>query len=192
MRRIQGQRFVVAMAILALAFVAVPSHASTFIAMDMNQMVAASNAVVQGQVIETKSFWDAENRIIVTDATVAVVENVTGTTGRYVTVRTFGGEVNGYTVEAHGFPKFTAGDEVLLFIREAKEVDGSIRVTGYQQGQYNIVVQNGVEMAIPAVDGEVALVNKQGGTVSIPNAMRLDDLKAQINRTARLVGEMNQ
>jgi hypothetical protein len=107
-------------------------------------------------------------------------------------VRTFGGTVGGSTVEAHGFPKFAVDERVVLFLQNAND---TAEVTGYQQGQWRIVNDKGIEMAVPAVDGGATLLGRDGRPVAAPKAMRLDTLKDKIRadverptsgRTARL------
>ncbi|HET9212336.1 MAG TPA: hypothetical protein VFR03_18165, partial [Thermoanaerobaculia bacterium] len=79
-----------------------------------------------------------------------------------------------YTVEAHGFPKFGVNERVVLFLQNAND---TAEVTGYQQGQWRIVNEKGVEMAVPAVDGGATLLGRDGRPVAAQKAMRLDALK---------------
>lgn len=104
-----------------------------------------------------------------------------------VKVRTFGGTVGGYTVEAHGFPKFAVNDRLVLFLQNAGE---TAEVTGYQQGQYRIVRdKSGVDIAVSAVDGGATLLGRDGRQVAMPKALRLDALKnlirADVERPGR-------
>jgi hypothetical protein len=102
-------------------------------------------------------------------------------------VRTFGGTVNGYTVEAHGFPKFRAGERVLLYLEAEK--DGVSRVTGYQQGHYRIVRDKaGVELAVPTLDEGASVITRDGRPMAAAKAMRLDLLKASIRDEGRRAG----
>lgn len=174
---------------LLLLAVALPLGASTFLSMSAQDLVRGSAAVVQGQVLKVSSFWEPSGRIIVTEALVQVEEKVFGDAPSVVVVRTFGGTVGGFTVEAHGFPKFRANERLLLYLEP--ERDGASRVTGYQQGQFRIVRDRaGVELAIPTVDGGSNLVMRDGRVGAAVKTMRLDELKESIRDEARRAGRL--
>lgn len=173
---------------LALA-AAVPAGASTFLAMKTDELVAASDAVVQGEVLQVHSYWSKSGRIIVTEAIVRVTDKVVGNGPSVVVLRTFGGTVEGYTVEAHGFPTFQKGQEMLLFVDN--QADGTAEVTGYRQGQYRIVRDKaGVQVAVPMVEHGVRLLTREGRVAPQPQAVRLDALKDQIRAGAQRVGRI--
>ena len=173
---------------LALA-VAVPAGASTFIGMTTDELVAASDAVVQGEVLQVHSYWNKSGRIIVTEALVRVTDNILGDAPTVVIMRTFGGTVEGFTVEAHGFPTFQKGQELLLFLDN--QADGSAEVTGYRQGEYRIVRTKAGVMAVPTVENGVRLLTRDGQAAPRPQALRLDTLKSQIRAGAQRVGRNN-
>ena len=125
---------------LAMTFVtaAPPAAASTFVAMSTSDLVQSSSAAVEAEVLSLESRWTADRRIIVTDATMRVWDVLGGKAPEVVQVKTFGGTVKGFTVDAIGFPEFTLGERVLLFLEPDNEA-GRMRVNGYQQGLYRIV-----------------------------------------------------
>lgn len=173
---------IVWLGVIALLLAAIPAAASTFIALSHAELVAGSDAVVQGRVLKVSSFWEKTGRVIVSEAMVQVEEVVKGAAPSVVIVRTFGGTVNGYTVEAHGFPKFAVNDHVLLYLHGA---EGTAEVTGYQQGQYRIVRDKaGVAMAMPTVDAGAFLVGRDGRPAPGAQAVRLDALKNLIRAEA--------
>lgn len=179
------KRFV-CLALLALAL-AVPASASTFLAMSRGELIAQSDAVIQGEVLQVNSFWTPSGRIIATEAMVRVTETIVGQAPSVVVVRTFGGTVGGYTVEAHGFPKFEKGQQVLLFVDN--QGDGTAEVTGYRQGQFRIVrTREGYDVAVPTVENGVRLLTRDGRTAPRPQVVRLDTLKAEIRAGALRVG----
>jgi hypothetical protein len=104
-----------------------------------------------------------------------------------VILRTFGGTVEGYTVQAHGFPTFQKGQELLLFVSNQR--DGTAEVNGYRQGQYRIVRDKaGVEMAVPMVENGVRLLTRDGREAPRPQAVRLDTFKSRIQAGAVRAG----
>ncbi|HEX4966452.1 MAG TPA: hypothetical protein VF173_36930 [Thermoanaerobaculia bacterium] len=174
--------------LLAVAWVAVsPAGASTFIKMTQKDLIRNSAAVVQGQVLKVHSFWDPTGRIVMSEASIRVEEKILGNAPTVVVVRTFGGTVGNFTVEAHGFPKFQANERVLLYLEPEK--DGASRVAGYQQGQFHVVRdQTGVELAVPATQDDATVLNRDGSLAARAQAIRLDVLKASIRDEARRAG----
>lgn len=176
----------IGMVLLALAVVAAPAAASTFIALDRSELVAQSDAVVQGRVLKVSSFWSPSGRVILTEVMVQVEEKILGEAPGVVVLRTAGGTVGGYTVEAHGFPKFEVGERAVLFLRNSANV---AEVTGYRQGQYRIVRdKSGAEMAVPTLGPNVRLLRRDGTPAAAPKAMRLEQLKAQLRAEGARAG----
>lgn len=173
---------------LCLAFLAAPAAASTFVAQTLPDLVAGAEAVVQGRVLAVESFWDPARIVIVSEALIEVEELLVGDAPSVVVVKTWGGVVGDYAVEAVGFPKFEPGERLLVFLA-TEPGDTVARVLGYQQGQFRIVHRpDGQEVAVPALDAGAFLLDRSGRTVSPPREpMRLDDLKADILGLAELV-----
>lgn len=180
------KRFV-SLGLVLMVMAAIPVGASTFFKMTQKDLVRDSEAVVQGKVLQVNSFWTEDGSIIVSEAMVQIEEKILGDAPSHVIVRTFGGTVGGFTVEAHGFPEFKANERVLLFLEP--ERDGVARVAGYQQGQYRLIVDKaGNEIAVPAFGAGEGLIDRQGRQAAPAKAMRLDDLKASIRGEAVRLG----
>lgn len=182
-------RRLVLLGLLMVLVAGIPAEASTFLKMSQRELVRDSVAVVEGEVLQVHSFWEPSGRIIVTEAIIKVADSIVGNAGSAVVVRTFGGTVDGFTVEAHGFPGFTRGERLLLFLEA--ERDGAHRVAGYQQGQFRIARdKNGLQVAIPAFDGHANLVTRDGRQAERPRAIALDTLKNQIRTEATRLGRI--
>jgi hypothetical protein len=163
---------------LVCALAAAPVGASTFVAMSDGALVAQSDAVVVAEVLYTYSYWNAEGTMIFTDAVVHVRESITGNASGLMSVRTPGGTVADYRVEAHGFPTFGAGERMVLFLHRGTV--GLAEVTGFQQGQYRVRTRSdGTEVAIPALKG-VRLLTESGAPAPAPRAMPLETLRANV------------
>lgn len=172
---------------LLMVVAAMPAGASTFLKMTQKDLVRDAAAVVKGQVIQVNSFWTPDGSMIVTEAMVKVDEALLGASDSVVLVKTFGGEVNGFYVEAHGFPKFTVNEKVLLYLE--KEENGVARVAGYQQGQFRVVQDKaGVEYAVPTVDVDTNVLTKDGRPSPRQEAVRLDVLRDSIRTEAVRAG----
>lgn len=167
---------------LVCALMAAPVGASTFVAMNGAELVSQSDAVVVGEVLYTYSYWNSEATMIFTDAVVHVREAIVGNASGLVSVRTPGGTVADYRVEAHGFPAFGAGQTQVLYLHRTPE--GQMAVTGFQQGQYRVVTRSdGAEVAVPALEG-VRLLTANGQAAPRPRALPLETLKASIRAEA--------
>jgi hypothetical protein len=168
---------------LAAGLCALPAVASTFVAMAPSELVAASKAVIQGEVLEVYSFWNHDGTAVLTEARVLVEEVVAGQAPSEVVVRTFGGKVGDYVLEAHGFPTFEAGQRLLLFLHDAP--DGSLRVTGYRLGEYRVIRGAGGELvARPTLEAGVRLLHADGRPAPAPKAVPLEAFKQEIRRIA--------
>lgn len=174
--------------VLVMALVAaVPAAGSTFLAMGRTDLVRQADAVVEGRVLKVDSFWEPTGTVIVSEAMIQVEETVFGKTPTLVRVKTFGGEVDGYTVEAHGFPVFAADERVLLFLEPAGE--DLMRVTGYQQGHYRLVAGENGDQAVPTVDAGTNMLFADGSAAPAPRSQPLAELKSQIRADAARLGK---
>jgi hypothetical protein len=172
-----------------LLVAAAPASGSTFVHMSRGELAKRASTVVVGNVLSVESFWTTSGRIIVTEAMVEVEDAVLGDGPSVVRVRTFGGTVNGYTVEAHGFPTFAKGERLLLFLEPDRNEAGTSRVLGYQEGMYRVTPDKaGREIAYPAVDVGAAVVDIDGKPVAPARPIALDDLRSEILRFAREAG----
>lgn len=179
-------RRLVSMAVLLLMLAGISASASTAVAMSQRDLTQASEAVIQGQVLKIHSFWDPSGRTIVTEALVKVEEVVVGKSPTVVVVRTFGGTVDGFTVEAPGFPTFRRSERVLLFLEPEKE--GVSLVAGDQLGHYKLVKRDGREIAVPALDLGTRLLRKDGRSMARPQPVALETLKDRIRTEAARLG----
>lgn len=162
--------------------------ASTFLLVPREELVAQAQAVVQGRVIEVQSFWNRQGTAIMTEAVVEVEDTLLGPDRSHVRLITFGGEVGGYVIEAHGFPTFRKGQRLLVFLEPARAgEDGAHRVLGYRQGQFEIRTnKRGQEIAVPLWEAaeQVRILKRDGTEATAPRALPLAQLKSEIRQAA--------
>ena len=164
--------------------VAIPGNASTFVALPETELVGGSESIIQGRVVGQTSFWNESGRLIVTEAVVRVRETIVGESPKRVTVRTVGGRVGDYTVEAPGFPRFEPRERVILFLEAGPS--GTRQVRGYQQGHFEVVERlDGVRLAVPRIEEGTRLVTRSGQLLPQPRSMPLSEFKQSIRRIAR-------
>jgi len=133
---------------LLLVALSVPVSASQFVDQPFDQVARESAYIVRGTIVDTWSAWNGAHDVIYTFATVRVHRYFGEATGPdTLVVREVGGTVEGYTMEAIGFPAVRRGEEVVLLL--SKWDDGSdLRIHAYNQGKYLVRDRGGVEVLV--------------------------------------------
>ncbi len=119
---------------LALLVIASPLFATTVLKMDLQDLVTASDSIIQGRVESVETRW--ENKLAYTYTSVVVDEGMKGGPRRAVLIRLPGGKVGSLKVHVAGMPQFKTGDSVILFLKG--RADGTFDVVGMNQGKYDI------------------------------------------------------
>ncbi|HEU4687117.1 MAG TPA: hypothetical protein VFS23_02085, partial [Vicinamibacterales bacterium] len=84
---------------------------------EFGEMVAASQTIVHGRVIDVQSYETAGRRTIESLVTVQVVEAIKGQPGSTAYFKLPGGQVGRYRRVMVGAPQCAPGDEVVLFLK---------------------------------------------------------------------------
>lgn len=92
------------------------SSATVIVPADFSEMVAASQLVVHGRVVDVRSQMVGDRRTIESVVTVSVDEAIKGAPGSTVVVRVPGGQVGRYQRFMVGAPSFRPGEEIVLFL----------------------------------------------------------------------------
>jgi len=139
------RRRAVGLSVLALALAAAPAGATTLVKLSLEKVGGGAALVVQGTV-RTVACARRAGRVY-TDATVTVASCLRGPCPTEVTVRQLGGEVDGVGTAVEGTAPFTAGDEVVVFLRP--RADGAFAPVGMVQGVFR--VERGPDKAVAAL-----------------------------------------
>ena len=83
----------------------------------LQDVVAGSQTIVRGRVVDVRSELTAGRRSIHTFVTVAVDERLKGDPGATVTFRVPNGQVGRYRRIVVGAPEFAVGEDVFVFLR---------------------------------------------------------------------------
>ncbi|MCX5801311.1 MAG: hypothetical protein NTX17_08000 [Candidatus Eisenbacteria bacterium] len=126
-------------AIFALALAAPKSEALMQKA-TLAQLAEGSTGIIQGQVTDITSQWDADGKTIFTYVTVTVDQWFKGTGSQTITIRVPGGEVDGVGLMVEDTPVFAKGQTVVTFV-EPSEEQSVMKVKGLFQGKFT--VENG-------------------------------------------------
>jgi hypothetical protein len=92
-------------------------HAMVVVPAEFGEMVAASQTIVHGRVVDVQSYETAGRRTIETLVTVQVVEAIKGQPGSTAYFKLPGGQVGRYRRVMVGAPQCARGDEVVLFLK---------------------------------------------------------------------------
>ncbi len=171
-------RTLLAVAPLLLLLAPAGARGATLVAKSVEESARTSDAVVRGTVVSTASRWDAGH--IVTDVEIAVTSAWKGQPGSKVTVTIPGGVVGDLGQHVDAAPKFTVGEDVVVFVQRAP--NGRMnRVNGLAQGKYH--VEDG--LARPDTDG-VRIVVRQPVPAGekLVQPMTVDELEQRV-RSAR-------
>jgi len=92
------------------------TEAGTVRAMNLEQMTVRADMIFTGRVLGKRAEWNAERTRIYTYVTFEVETYLKGgSEARVATIRLLGGQVGRYLAHVPGTPRFSLGEEVLLF-----------------------------------------------------------------------------
>lgn len=92
-------------------------HAMVVIPAEFGEMVADSQTIVHGRVVDVQSYETAGRRTIESLVTVQVVETIKGQPGSTAYFKLPGGQIGRYRRVMVGAPQCARGDEVVLFLK---------------------------------------------------------------------------
>lgn len=172
-----------------LLFPSPHATASLFEPVSDRQLVCETTDIVHGQVTDAQAAWDMERTAIWTTATVEVHDVIRGSLSPHalIQVKEVGGTVDGYTIQAEGFPTFRSGEEVVLLLRPWEDGSGAYRVWGYGRGMFAVARRENRAAAASRHD-VVESGRPTMFTDRIPPALLLDDLNRELNALVRRCG----
>jgi hypothetical protein len=156
--------FAASVAFAGLALLGVNlANATTVQKFTWKELARKSPTIVLATVEDEYSRWDTGNKEIYTYVTLRVNEPIKGAKSDVatkgpknestITIRQLGGTVDNITSIVPGMPRFTRGEQVVVFL-SANDDAGYPWVMGLQQGKYTVVTdKNGAKQVRNDVDG---------------------------------------
>jgi hypothetical protein len=92
------------------------AHALTLLPADFNEMVAGSQTIVHGRVLDVQSELLSGRSSIQSVVTLQVIDTLKGAAAREVSFRVPGGRIGRYRRVVVGAPEFSQGQEVVVFL----------------------------------------------------------------------------
>lgn len=158
------------LAIAVAAGLVAPAGATTLVRAGLDTLVAGNEAVVVGEVLNTRSYWNDEGTFILTDVLVSAVEVVKGEIeSKELTVTLMGGTVGDLSTLIVGGARLVPGKAYVLFLdqEDLPGVQDVLTVREHCQGVFDLVMtKNGLRAISQA--NELSLVPDAHGAVDAP------------------------
>jgi hypothetical protein len=124
--------------LLILALFSTPrvSSATTLARLSLEQLTVAADAVARVRCVSAESHWEIGS--IWTVTTFDVVETMKGNLPAQVAVRLPGGRVGHLIVTVDGTPKFSAGNESIIFL--VRSPAGGFSIAGWVEGTFRVAL----------------------------------------------------
>jgi hypothetical protein len=150
--------------------------------LSLEEMVARSETIVSGQVARIWTAWDGPHRFIWTHTEISVNNVAKGNRSEKVVVSEPGGVVDGVGMQLAGTPRYTPGEQVMVFLERMP--NGYLRTAGMGQGKLSLSPDGRVHLTHAGAD--------LAGRAIAPHRTPLQSLEAadanQVRRrVARLV-----
>jgi hypothetical protein len=122
--------------VAALLLTAVAAGATVLIPAEFREVVAGSQIIVYGRVVDTRAEWTADRREIETIVTFQAGTYLKGGPASMVTFRVPGGQIGRYKNVMIGAPEFRPGEEAVLFLTATGP--SMARIFGLNQGVFRV------------------------------------------------------
>ena len=157
------------LAILLVFFLTTCSLATTVEHLNLEGLVKKSHKIVVGKVRDSRTYWSANGKLILTSTTIDVQETIKGQAGSKLELTTIGGKIGDVTLHVSGMPAFAKGEDTVVFVENTGAFS---TVVGLSQGKFNLT--NG------DVSNDVRGLEFSDGTRGKPTTMPLTTFKRQI------------
>lgn len=144
------------------------------------ELVAQSDLIVRGRIIETESSWNSDQTAITTRSTLEATYFLAGSSAEPITIYTDGGFVDGEIgMKSSNSPIFQVDEEVLLFLSAANiqgQLDG-YNVTKGELGKYIAVgmyMTNSILRTTKQTEELYDLISGELSALSQPNQLPSD------------------
>jgi len=159
-----------------------PAYATISRAVAFEEKVENAAAIVVGECVSQTSKWDDARSWILTYSTFRINKTLKGFPAQEITIVTPGGTVGHIAQDVIGVPKFTQGDEHVLFVRNTQ---AGPTVLYLEQGDYKVIEERGEKVVQPAVTSSV-LIDTGRGMASAPESPRtLKDFEGSVRETVK-------
>lgn len=166
------------------------AQATIVVPMTIEKMAVEAALVARGRVVNTQAAWDDAHRRIYTYTEIQVLERIHAPSAvpGTIVIRTLGGEVGNIGMKVSGTPRFTLGEEVVVFLRPDPMDAQQFQVIGMSQGKFHVERPlKGGALLVPSVEGLAFARPGSDGRMKIdptqedPARIPLDTLKERVH-----------
>ena len=142
------------MVALGVLLAAGAAHASTMVAMSVEELAQRSDRVVTGRVVALEPRASEDGKRISTVVTLQVEEVWKGAPAQEVRILALGGTLEGISQVVTGAASFREGEEVVVFLRRLRSAEPLSEVVGMAQGKLSVERDDeGNLVAVPSLKG---------------------------------------
>jgi hypothetical protein len=118
--------------------------ATSVLPVSLQRMATAAELIFHGRAISNEVMLDEASGRVATFTTFEIIELVKGEAGPTHTIKQIGGQLPGSNIRQviHGVPRFTVGEEYVVFLPKASSLGFSSPV-GLAQGKFSVLKRNG-------------------------------------------------
>jgi hypothetical protein len=162
--------------------------------MSLEEVVNASESIVQGTVVRTWSDWDEAHKYIWTHYEIQVADKLKGVVAGKFVVSEPGGAVGETELQIAGTPQYAVGEEVVLFAERTPL--GYLRTCGWGQGKFQVArtaadgqatVRTAVK-GVQLVERPAAQAKPQGTPLGEVNGLELEQFKTRVRQIVQQGG----
>jgi hypothetical protein len=173
--------------LVLLLFAAAGSLWATMVVrMSLEEVVDASESIVQGTVVRAWSDWDEGHKSIWTHYELRVADRLKGTAPAMIVVSEPGGTVGETELQVVGTPQYEVGEEVVLFAERTPL--GLLRTCGWGQGKFQVtrasssgkVTVRTAARGIQLVERPAGQAKAKGTPLGEMNGLELEQFKTRI------------
>ncbi|HWN42982.1 MAG TPA: hypothetical protein VNW71_12230 [Thermoanaerobaculia bacterium] len=153
-----------AMAFAIAASVVVPAGATTLIRESLDELVRSNRTIVVGEVVDVRSYWNADGTFILTDVRVAAHDVLKGNVkDRELTLTIMGGRVGETTTLIIGNAELVPGNSYVLFLNDEDLPGGKVlTVRSLVQGAFDVKIGKDGLRAVSQANGHPLLPDARG------------------------------
>lgn len=114
---------------------------STVEKLSFDRLIDEADVIVKGRVEEVKTRQASDRRFVTTVVTVSVVSQFKGAEVSSITIDQPGGSMGDVVQGVPGLPEFSAGEDVIVFLKRQRS--GAYSIVGGKQGKFSAKTQPG-------------------------------------------------
>ena len=161
--------------VLLIAISTISVFATTVQRLGLEDLVKKAQTIVVGKVTDSRTYWTADRKLILTNYTIQVDENIKGEPARSVEVTAIGGKIGDLELHVSGMVSFVKDENAVVFIEQSGAYQS---VVGLGQGKFT--VSNG-EVA-NSVDGLSFPDGRPGNPAKMPLQTFKNQIRTFLNR----------